>query len=301
VATGEEMLRYLIKALRPDQWTKNLVLFAGLIFAGGMGSRALVLHAVAGFLAFCALSGATYLFNDLTDLKRDREHPVKRMRPLASGRLPVGLAIVTAVVLAALGLVWAFSLHRNFGLVAAGYLGLNALYSIALRRMVVLDIMSIAIGFVLRAVGSVEVLRGPAPYTELSPWLLVCTFFLALFLALGKRRHEVLVLGDEAAKHRPTLEHYPLPLIDALFGVVTASTVVSYAIYTIWPGTVAKVGGPGLVYTIPFVVYGVFRYLYLMFATGGGGQPSKALVSDLPLALTVVIWVIVVALVIYAR
>lgn len=295
------MVRHLIRILRPDQWTKNLVLFAGLLFAGGMDSRTLVLHAASGFLTFCALSGATYIFNDLTDVKRDREHPVKKLRPLASGDLPVGVAVVVAVVLATLALVWAYRLHPNFGLVATGYLTLNVLYSLALRKMVVLDVMAIAIGFVLRAVGSVEVLRGPAPGTELSPWLLVCTFFLALFLGLGKRRHEVLVLGADGGKHRPVLQHYPPPLIEALFGVVTASTVVSYAIYTIWPGTVAKVGGTGLVYTIPFVVYGVFRYLYLMFAAGGGGQPSRALISDLPLALNIVLWIVVVAFVIYIR
>jgi len=295
------MLRHLVRIVRPDQWTKNLVLFAGLVFAGGLGTRTLVVHAAAGFLAFCALSGATYIFNDLMDVRRDREHPVKKLRPLASGDLPVGVAVATAVVLAAGALFWSYSLHWNFGLVATGYLALNILYSLALRKMVILDVMAIAVGFVLRAVGSVEVLRGPAPGTELSPWLLVCTFFLALFLGLGKRRHEVLVLGADGGKHRPVLQHYPPTLIDALFGVVTASTVVSYAIYTIWPGTVAKIGGTGLVYTIPFVVYGVFRYLYLMFAAGGGGQPSRALVSDLPLAINIILWVLVVAFVIYAR
>ena len=295
------MLRHIIRMLRPEQWTKNFVLFAGLLFAGGLGTRTLVLHAAGGFLAFCALSSATYVFNDLMDVKRDREHPVKKLRPLAAGDLPVGLAAAIAVVLAVVGLAFAYRLHLNFGLVASGYLTLQVLYSLALRNMVVLDVMAIAVGFVLRAVGSVEVLRGPAPNTELSPWLLVCTFFLALFLGLGKRRHEVLVLGHDAGKHRPVLEHYPPPLIDSLFGVVTASTVISYTIYTIWPGTVAKVGGTGLVYTVPFVVYGVFRYFYLMFAMGGGGQPSRALVSDLPLALNIILWVVVVAFVIYVR
>jgi 4-hydroxybenzoate polyprenyltransferase len=287
--------------LRPEQWTKNFVLFAGLLFAGGLGTRTLVLHAAAGFLTFCALSSATYVFNDLMDVKRDREHPVKRLRPLAAGDVPVGLAAAIAVLLAVLGLAWAYRLHLNFGLVATGYLTLQVLYSLALRNMVVLDVMAIAVGFVLRAVGSVEVLKGPAPDTELSPWLLVCTFFLALFLGLGKRRHEVLVLGEGAGKHRPVLEYYPPPLIDSLFGVVTASTVISYTIYTIWPGTVEKVGGTGLVYTVPFVVYGVFRYFYLMFALGGGGQPSRALVTDLPLALNILLWVLVVAFVLYAR
>ena len=295
------MIRRLLTTMRPDQWTKNLVLFAGLVFAGGIGTRSLVLHAVAGFVVFCGLSGATYILNDLMDMRRDREHPVKKLRPLAAGELKPGAAGAAAVVLAGASLVWAFHLHSNFGIVAASYLGLNVLYSLALRKMVVLDVMAIAAGFVLRAVGSVEVLMGPAPHTELSPWLLVCTFFLALFLGLGKRRAEVLVLGSDASKHRPTLAHYPPPLIDALFGVVTASTVVSYAIYTIWPGTVEKVGSAALVYTIPFVVYGVFRYLYLMFAEGGGGQPSRALISDLPLAINVVLWVLVVAFVIYVR
>jgi 4-hydroxybenzoate polyprenyltransferase len=295
------MVRHLIKTLRPDQWTKNLVLFAGLLFAGGLGDRTLVLHATWGFVTFCALSGATYIFNDLMDVRRDREHPVKKLRPLASGDLPVGVAVVAAVVLAGLALAWAYRLHPNFGFVAAGYLALQLLYSLALRKMVVLDVMAIAVGFVLRAVGSVEVLKGPAPGTELSPWLLVCTFFLALFLGLAKRRHEVLALGSGAGKHRAVLEHYPPALIDALFGVVTASTVVSYAIYTIWPGTVEKVGGTGLVYTIPFVVYGVFRYFYLIFTAEGGGRPSRALLSDVPLALNIILWVLVVAFVIYVR
>ncbi len=295
------MIRRLLTTMRPDQWTKNLVLFAGLLFAGGLGTRSLVLNALAGFVVFCGLSGATYILNDLMDMRRDREHPVKKLRPLAAGELRPGTAGAAAIVLAGASLVWAFRLHPSFGIVAASYLGLNVLYSLALRKMVVLDVMAIAMGFVLRAVGSVEVLMGPAPQTELSPWLLVCTFFLALFLGLGKRRAEVLVLGDDASRHRSTLAHYPPPLIDALFGVVTASTVVSYAIYTIWPGTIAKVGSAGLVYTIPFVVYGVFRYLYLMFAAGKGGQPSRALISDLPLAINVVLWVLVVAFVIYVR
>ncbi len=293
------MFRNLILTIRPDQWTKNLVLFAGLLFAGGMGDGELTLLAVSGFVVFCMLSGATYLLNDLIDMPRDRLHPEKRLRPLAAGDLPIGVAVATAVVLAGAGVTWAYSLYASFGHVAVAYLALNVIYSLALRKMVILDVMAISIGFVLRAVGSVEVLRGTAPETELSPWLLVCTFFLALFLGLGKRRHEVRLLGDDARRHRSTLGHYPPELVDALIGVVTASTVVSYAIYTIWPGTVEKVGGPELVYTVPFVVYGVLRYLYLMFAAGGGGKPSKALVSDTPLAVNIVLWIVVAAAIIY--
>jgi hypothetical protein len=161
--------------------------------------------------------------------------------------------------------------------------------------------MAIAVGFVLRAVGSVEVLRSVAPDTEISPWLIVCTFFLALFLGFGKRRHEVILLGDTAKQHRATLSFYSPPLIDSLVGVVTASTVVSYAIYTIWPGTIEKVGSARLVYTVPFVVYGVLRYLYLMFAEGEGGRPSRSLVTDVPLAVNILLWIISVSIILYVR
>lgn len=287
--------------MRPDQWTKNLVLFAGLVFAGGLSEGRLVGLAFLGFLTFCALSGATYLLNDLVDIRSDREHPVKRSRPLASGALSPRLAVVAAFVLAAAALAGAYRLSSEFGLVATGYLGLNVLYSLVLRKMVILDVMAIAVGFVLRAVGSVEVLRSVAPETEISPWLIVCTFFLALFLGFGKRRHEVIVLGDSAPEHRATLSFYSPPLIDSLVGVVTASTVVSYAIYTIWPGTIEKVGSARLVYTVPFVVYGVLRYLYLMFAEGEGGRPSRSLVTDVPLAVNILLWIISVSIILYVR
>ncbi len=293
------MIKSLIVTIRPDQWTKNLVLFAGLLFAGGLTDPDLILLALSGFLVFCMLSAASYVLNDLVDMKSDRLHPEKRLRPLAAGTLAPGVAVALGVVFAALALVWAYRIHVLFGHVALGYLLLNVVYSLALRKMVILDVMAISIGFVLRAVGSVNVLKGAAPDTELSPWLLVCTFFLALFLGLGKRRHEVCVLGERAGEHRSTLDHYSPSLVDALIGVVTASTVVSYAIYTIWPGTVDKVGSARLVYTVPFVVYGVLRYLYLMFAERGGGKPSRALVTDTPLAVNIVLWILVVVVVLY--
>jgi 4-hydroxybenzoate polyprenyltransferase len=295
------MLGRMIVALRPDQWIKNLVLFAGLIFAGGLGDRELMLLALSGFAVFCLVSGAAYVLNDLVDIRSDREHPEKRERPLASGALPPVPAAVVAAGAVIAALLWAYSIYVGFGHAVLAYLLLNVLYSLFVRRMVILDVMAIALGFVLRAVGSVEVLKGAAPGTELSPWLLVCTFFLALFLGLGKRRHEVVALGRAAGEHRPTLAHYSPTLVDALIGVVTASTVVSYAIYTIWPGTVEKVGDAGLVYTVPFVVYGIFRYLYLMFAEGAGGKPSRALVRDVPLAVNTVLWVGTVVVLIYMR
>ncbi len=290
----------LVTTLRPHQWTKNTVLFAGLIFAGGLDDSRLVGLAVSGAVIFCLLSGAVYVLNDIVDLEKDRRHPEKRLRPLASGALPVGLAATVAVLFAGFAVFWSYSIHPTFGHTSAGFLALNVLYSLVLRRMVILDVVAIAVGFVLRAVASVEVLRLAAPDTELSPWLLVCTFFLALFLGLGKRRAEVLTLGEGAGKHRATLEHYPPELVNALIGVVTASTIVSYAIYTIWPGTVEKVGSAGLVYTVPFVVYGLFRYLYLMFAGDRGGKPSRVLVTDVPIVVNILLWVAVVVWVLYS-
>ena len=234
------------------------------------------------------------------DVASDRRHPAKRKRPIASGEITVPAAAWLSAVVAAASTAAAYAINRHFGHVALSYLALNVLYSAVLRKMVILDVMAIAVGFVLRAVASVEVLTKAAPDTELSPWLLVCTFFLALFLGLGKRRHEVLILGQSAHEHRGTLAFYAPPFIDALIAVVTASTVVAYAIYTIWPGTVAKVGSAALVYTVPFVVYGVMRYLYIMFARGEGGKPSRSLISDLPLGINIILWVLAVTVIIYS-
>jgi len=295
------MLRNLIRTMRPEQWTKNLVLFAGLLFAGGLLDPALIGLSVMGFLAFCLLSGASYIMNDLVDLGRDREHPEKRLRPVASGALTPRAAGSAAALIAAAGIAWAYAIEPRFGNVAVAYLGLNVLYSVLLRRLVILDVMSIAVGFVLRAVASVEVLSGREPTIDLSPWLIVCTFLLALFLGLAKRRHEAVALGAAAAAHRTTLEHYPRDVADAFITIVASATIVSYAIYTIWPGTVEKVGSARLVYTVPFVVYGILRYVYLVMAAGQGGKPAKALVSDRPLGISIVLWAAAVAVVIYLR
>ncbi|MBM3306937.1 MAG: decaprenyl-phosphate phosphoribosyltransferase [Candidatus Eisenbacteria bacterium] len=295
------MLAAIVRAMRPEQWTKNLVLFAGLLFAGGLTDPVLLGLSVQGFLAFCLLSGASYLMNDLVDLRRDREHPEKRRRPLASGAVSPRAAGLAALIAAVAGLAWSYAVNPGFGHVALGYVALNAAYSLVLRRVVILDVMAIAVGFVLRAVGSVEVLVGDVSRIELSPWLLVCTFLLALFLGLGKRRHEVVALGSGAGAHREALEGYPRGLVEALISATGSATIVSYAIYTIWPGTVEKIGSARLVYTIPFVVYGVLRYMYLILAAGQGGAPARSLVSDRPLGLNILLWVVAVAITIYLR
>lgn len=289
-------MRVLLQLIRFRQWTKNLVLFAGVVFAQQSTHFDQVLRSVGGFVIFCLLSSAVYVFNDVADLEQDRAHPQKRHRPLASGMFPVAAAQVLASVLAAAGLAAAFAIRVEFGILAATYFVVNLLYSWRLKRVVLLDVLIIALGFVFRAVGGVEVLRPPV---EISPWLLVCTFFLALFLAVAKRRHERTLLMEGAESHRATLAEYPPALLDQFIAIVTAATILAYTIYTVSPQTVENLGTTRLVYTVPFVVYGIFRYLYLVFRKGQGGAPAEILLTDGPLLLNIVLWVGVVLLILY--
>jgi 4-hydroxybenzoate polyprenyltransferase len=286
----------LLRLLRVRQWTKNLVLFAGVVFAQESTHGAQLLRAAGGFVVFCLLASAVYVLNDLADLEQDRAHPQKRRRPIASGDVSLRAARILAPLLAAVGLAAAFALRAEFGVLAAVYLAVNLLYSWRLKSVVLVDVFLIAVGFVLRAVGGVEVLSPPA---EISPWLLVCTFFLALFLALAKRRHERTLLMEEAPSHRATLGEYPQELLDQFIAIVTASTIIGYTIYTVSPMTVEKLGTARLVYTVPFVVYGVFRYLYLVFKKGRGGAPAEVLLTDGPLLLNVILWVATVVAILY--
>jgi 4-hydroxybenzoate polyprenyltransferase len=242
------------------------------------------------------LASAIYVLNDLVDLDLDRVHPKKRNRPLASGRISRPAAITLMVLLAVAGGAIAVALGVGFAQVAGGYFLLNILYTIMLKRIVMVDVLSISIGFVLRAVAGVAVLREPV---ALSPWLLLCTFFLALFLAVSKRRHERVLLQEQAEHHRRTLTEYPPELVDQMIPVVTAATVIAYSIYTVSPGTVAQVGGSQLVYTVPFVVFGVFRYLYVVFRRMQGGSPTETLLTDKPTLVNVLLWFIVVLWILY--
>jgi len=289
-------VRTLFKLLRVRQWTKNTVVFAGVIFAQEFTHASQSLRALAGFFIFCLLSSAVYVINDLADLEQDRSHPQKKHRPLASGAFPLPAARVLAVALAGAGLAGAFMLRTGFAFLALTYFVTNLLYSWRLKRVVLLDVLIIAIGFVLRAVAGVEVL---VPQTEISAWLLVCTFFLALFLAVAKRRHERTLLMDGAGDHRATLSEYPPALLDQFISIVTAATIIGYTIYTVSPQTVEKLGTPRLVYTVPFVVYGVFRYLYLVFRKGEGGAPSESLFTDIPLLVNILLWFGVVVFILY--
>jgi 4-hydroxybenzoate polyprenyltransferase len=293
-AAPRSMTSSLVRSLRPSQWTKNLIVFAALLFARRLTDPSAVLLSIAAFAVFCALSGVVYLLNDIVDRQADRQHPLKRHRPIASGALPVSVAATTATVLGVGALSAAFLLRFEFGIVAAAYVALLALYSGPLKHVVIIDVLTIAIGFVLRAVAGAVVIN-----VEISNWLLIVTVLLALFLALSKRRHELVLLADGATSHRPILEEYSPYLLDQMISVVTASTLVSYAFYTVSPDTVQKFGTDKLGLTLPFPLYGIFRYLYLVHQKEGGGSPSDLLLNDRPLLACVALWAIAVVLVLY--
>jgi 4-hydroxybenzoate polyprenyltransferase len=284
----------LVEALRPRQWIKNGIVFAGLIFSRNLSDAQLALVAVAAFALFCALSSSAYLINDIGDVERDRRHPLKRLRPIASGRLPLRVAWAAGLTLIAVGLALSFVLRLEFGLLALGYFSLNLAYTYGLKHIAILDVMVVAIGFVIRAAAGAEAIA-----VEISSWLLICTIFLALFIALSKRRHEMLVLEAGAGEHRVSLAQYSPYLLDQMIAVATASTVISYCLYTMWPETVAKFGTTNLVYTAPFVIFGVFRYLYLVHQRAQGGAPEKIPLSDPPMLINLALWLAAVAAVLY--
>jgi 4-hydroxybenzoate polyprenyltransferase len=291
--------RDLVALLRPWQWSKNGIVFAGIIFSQNLLDPRFVLRSLAGFVVFCIASSAVYVLNDVRDVERDRLHPEKRGRPVASGRVSPAAAYLIAALLAAVAVVAACFLGTPFLLALIVFLVVNAAYSVWLRNVVILDVMLIAISFVARAVAGVMVLRPVDAAIELSPWLLVCTFFLALFLALGKRRHELALLEGQASGHRGSLGDYSLAFLDQMISTVTAATLIAYAIYTIAPGTVSKFHSPALVVTLPFVGYGIFRYLFLLRERQEGGNPSRLLYRDTPLWVTIVAWLAVVIVVLY--
>jgi 4-hydroxybenzoate polyprenyltransferase len=284
----------LFVSLRPDQWTKNLIVFAALIFAVKLLDPAALAYASAAFLIFCALSGAVYLINDVSDREQDRLHPIKRLRPIASGELLPGAALTFAVVLSVIALSAAFALRPVFGVAAAAYLALFVVYTRSLKHHVILDVMTIAIGFVLRAVAGGLVIS-----VHVSNWLLVCTMLGALFLGLAKRRHEMTLLAEGAKGHRRILEEYDPYLLDQMIGVVAAATMVAYIIYCASPETHAYFGTEWMVLTTPFPIYGLFRYLYLVHRKAGGGSPSDMLLEDRPLLACVALWGVAVVLIVY--
>ena len=288
------MLWGMLVSLRPRQWVKNLFVFAGLVFGHRLFTPA-AWTALAAFVIFCGLSGAIYLINDVADREKDRMHPKKRERPVAAGLVPAPAALTAGAALIVVGLGAAVWLSGPFALAALAYVVLLTLYSIWLKHVVIVDVLTVASGFVLRAVAGALVIQ-----VEISGWLLICTILVALFLALGKRRHEYLALDTEAARHRPILAEYSAGLLDQMIAVVTASTVTAYALYTMSPETIAKFHTPLLPATLPFVLYGIFRYLYLLYRRQLGGNPSDLLLSDRALLVNTLCWVLAVLLIIYA-
>jgi len=270
------------------------VIFSRNVFVPGLAWRS-----VKAFAIFCLLSGSIYVFNDLVDLEKDRVHPAKSRRPIASGRVSRRGALVLGSAAAVAGLLAARTLGLSFFAVCVIYFALISFYSMGLKNVVILDVMMISIGFVLRAIAGVEALKPVDPSVLISPWLLVCTLFLALFLGFNKRRSELNLLADGAGSHRKSLLEYTREFLDAMIAAVTAAAVIAYAIYTIWPGTVEKFHTPNLIYTVPFVVFGLFRYMYLAIVKNRGGNPSEVLISDLPILVDVALWILVVGLVLY--
>jgi len=286
----------LLESMRPRQWTKNLFVFAGIVFAQRLFDVPALIDSIAAFCLFCLLSSAVYLVNDVADAEKDREHPTKRSRPIASGRLPKSLALVTAIIIAALGVGLSFALPPSFALLAVTYLALNLLYSFVLKHMVILDALAVAVFFVIRAAGG-----SAAIAVEISHWLLICTLLLALFIALSKRRHELVLLEDNASAHRASLTEYSPYLLDQMIAVVTASTLMAYVLYTVDARTLAEFGTKRLIYTIPCVIFGIFRYLYLIHQKGEGGNPDRIILSDRPFLVNLFVWMGIVAVVVYLR
>lgn len=283
----------LIRSMRPEQWLKNGFVLAPMVFSGLLDDPGAWARSLLAVAAFCAASSAVYLINDVLDREADRRHPSKCNRPIAAGEISVGAALIAAVVLAAAAMAAAFVLGGWFPAVLGSYILLVVLYSVVLKRVVFVDVLVLAAGFVLRVVGGAVAINVPV-----SRWLLLCAYLLALYLALGKRRSELALLGEGAGTHREVLGHYTLGLVDQSISVVLGATVLAYTLYTVAPDTVAKVGSEGLMATVPVVLYGLFRYLYLLHRHDLGGSPTRVLVTDRPLLLTVAIWLGVAAVVI---
>ena len=280
------MIEY-IRLLRPRQWFKNVFVFAGLIFSRHFFYPESIERSVFAFLVFSVLSSSGYIINDILDFREDRAHPLKSKRPIAAGKIGRGQAAFLAVLLFAISLFVAFLLSVNFFYVCVVYTMLITCYSFGIKNIVILDVLFVAIGYVLRAIAGAVVIT-----VEISSWLLLCTLLIALFLAISKRRTEIVLLGDEATKHRKILSQYSLGLLNQMIAVVTAACIVAYCLYTLAPETVSKFGTRNLIFTVPFVIYGIFRYLYITYQKVETDIPERALLNDIPLQLCLLAWII---------
>ena len=287
------MLRALLKTMRPRQWTKNAFIFAALVFDKQLFIVNSLLRTIGGFVLFCFISSAVYIFNDLADIEADREHPEKRHRPIPSGQLPVGVAWAAGIVLVLLSVGLGYLLSPAFAAVILTYLLLNIAYSKWLKHVLILDVLIIAAGFVLRVVGGVALIQ----VERFSPWLYVVMTLLSLYLGFGKRRAELALLSDDAGSHRKVLHGYTIPLLDQYIMIVSGTTIVAYSFYTFSAPNVPA--NHSMMLTIPFVVYAIFRYLYLVQVKAAGGEPEEVLLTDRPFQIGMFLWAAVVIIVFY--
>lgn len=290
--TGWTVARGLVLACRPKQWTKNALLFFGLIFALKLTNLSLAERAFAGFLVFCAASSAIYLVNDLADVEKDRQHPKKRKRPLAARIITPFQATTLAVVLAVVALAGSIALGPIFAALTGAYVLLMIIYSFRLKHVVLIDVFVLAAGFVIRAAAGAVVVNVP-----ISPWLYLCTVLASLFLGFSKRRHELVLLSGGAGSHRRILDEYSVPLLDQIIIIVTSATVMAYSLYTFSAENLPA--DHSMMLTIPFVLYGLFRYLYLVHQKGGGGSPDETLLTDRPLLVTTALWLMTATAILY--
>jgi 4-hydroxybenzoate polyprenyltransferase len=291
------LLADLVRTMRPRQWLKNGFVFIALFFDRQLDEPVSVLYTIAAFVLLCLMSGAVYIMNDLADIENDRQHPRKQARPLPSGRLSPRVASAAAILLAAGSLSFGLALSFTFGIILLVYLLTQIAYTLWLKHQVLIDVSIVATGFILRIAAGVAVLEPVQPVQRFSPWLYVFGGFLALFLALGKRRHELVLLGAGASNHRAILREYNIELLDRLIGIVTTSTLVSYSLYTFLAEGLPE--NHLMMLTIPFVLYGLFRYLYLVHVRHEGGAPEEILLRDRPLQVTVAIWGLIVLFALY--
>jgi 4-hydroxybenzoate polyprenyltransferase len=291
VGGSRGLARSFFRLARPKQWTKNGFVLAGVVFAEEAFSASSVLNALIAFAAFCMLSGAVYAFNDVLDIEEDRKHPLKRLRPVASGDVPVPAAVAFSVALVAAGLALCFYVNLGVGAAGLAYLALQAVYTPVLKHIAILDVMSISAGFVIRALAGVAAVAAP-----ISPWLIVCTGLLTLFLGFSKRRHELATLGDGAAVYRKNLRDYSVPMLDEMMNIMISATIIAYTLYTFT--VYERQDEIFMMASIPFVVYGVFRYMLLVHRDGGG-NPDTLLLADRPLQIALFLWLVVVGVTIY--
>jgi 4-hydroxybenzoate polyprenyltransferase len=282
----------LLVSARPKQWVKNGFVFAALVFASKLGHVDLVARTFAAFLLFIALSASIYILNDAADAEADRLHPLKASRPIAAGRIAVRVAVRIAVAALAVAIALSFLLDWKFGVVAASYVALMAAYTFYLKHLVLIDVFAIAAGFVLRAAAGAVVI-----HVTISPWLYLCTILISLFLGFGKRRHELLLLEEQAQVHRRNLGEYTAPLLDDLINIVAGATIIAYSLYTFFASAVPQ--NHAMMVTIPFVLYGIFRYLLLVQSADVGGSPEEAVLRDVPLLADLVLWAATSAIVLH--